>query len=784
MKNLKKQSLIFFKKYWQYFLLSFFIFAFFYKYFLFGLVPFPGDFVVGIYYPWLDYKWGTVTGVPVKNPILADVPSFIYPMQTLAVSLIKQGVWPLWNPYILGGAPLMANFQSAAFSPLNLVYFVFNTIDAWSIQIMLQHFLAALFTYFLLRHWKVSGLGAVFGGIVYAFSGFNMIWSQWSGHAFAAAFIPLILLFSDQILTRKNKYVGIGLSLAFALQIFAGYPQVIIYTAVATGLLWIFRLQKKYLAPTFKLAIFFGLGFGLSAIQLLPGAELMLQSAWARDPHPRQWAFLPFIKTITFIAPDFFGNHSTANYWGPQDYTSNTGFVGVVGFVFATAALQKIRSNRFVLYLVSLLITALLLVYETPISIFLWQENILGMNAASAHRGLVLFNLSAALLAGFGLDIFKNSKFKIINLALTALMLFVYAAYAYFGLEGANQAVALRNLVFPSLIFVILFGLILFGCLGYKDKKLAELSVLLVFLLMTFELYRFGWKFVSFAKRDYLFPKTPIISYLQSRPQPFRISLGDTIPVNLHMNYGLETLAGYETIRPAKSARFLAVLNKNSARAVPAKRYGIIDSESSNLLSLANTKYFLTLKRNNKGQPDPDGDLPQKYKTDRFEKVFEDGSVAILLNRQALPRAKMFYNWEVYKNEQEILEAMVDPKFDFSNKLILLQQPNVPVVSNSKSEVEYLEYKNQYSKIRVETDKAGMLFISESYYPGWNAYLDGRKVQLYQADYAFRAVKVPSGRHTVEFRYMPDSFRYGRVLSSISLLVLVALTVFSYTKTD
>jgi len=177
------------KKFWPYFSIAFVVILFFWKFFVKGLIPFPGDFVVGVYYPWLDYKWGYDVGVPVKNPIMADVPSFIYPMQTYAVETLKKGQLPLWNPLILGGVPLLANFQSAPFSPTNFIYFIFDKVTAWGIQVILQHFLAALFAYFLLRHWKVSKLGSVFGGIVYAFSGYNLIWSQWNGHALTASFI-------------------------------------------------------------------------------------------------------------------------------------------------------------------------------------------------------------------------------------------------------------------------------------------------------------------------------------------------------------------------------------------------------------------------------------------------------------------------------------------------------------------------------------------------------------------------------------------------------------------
>jgi hypothetical protein len=217
------------------------VFAFFWKFFIFGQIPLPGDFITGVYYPWLDYKWGYDVGVPVKNPITTDVVSLIYPEQMLGIDLLKKGSWPLWNPYILAGTPLLANLQAAPFSPTIFVYFLTDKITAWSIQIILQHILAALFMYILLRHIKISKLGSILGSIAYSFSGFNLIFSQWNGHTLSAAFIPIIIYFVDKLLTKTKLIYIAGLSLALTFQLFSGYPQVSFYTAVAILIYWLVR---------------------------------------------------------------------------------------------------------------------------------------------------------------------------------------------------------------------------------------------------------------------------------------------------------------------------------------------------------------------------------------------------------------------------------------------------------------------------------------------------------------------------------------------------------------
>jgi len=784
------------KKFWTYLVIIFVVCGFFWKTLFLGQIPFPGDFVVGIYYPWLDYKWGYQTGVPVKNPIVADVPSYMYPMQTFAANLMKKGSWPLWNPIILAGVPLLANFQSAPFSPTTLFYFVFSNTAAWSLQIISAHFLAAFFTFLLLREWKVSKSGSILGGIIFAFSGYNLIWSQWNGHTLAAAFIPLILFFEDKWLSRRNVYAGIGLAIAFCLQIFSGYPQTVIYTAVAVGLLWLVRISqmKKIFLTTVLLIFFFVLGIGLAAPQVLTGAELLKLSQWTAEQHPFSWAFLPWQKIITFLAPDFFGNHVTQNYWGPQDYTSNTGYVGVVAFILTGFAMFFFKERKEVKFSLLLLVITLMISFPTFISVFLWKNNLLGMGSSSAHRALVLFNLSVALLSGFGIDSltsrFKEKlKFKSLYvLVVPGIIILIYGIYAL-NLKGIFirgipvTQVALRNLVIPSIILFLTF-LVIITRLQLR---------LFITALVIFELFRFGWKFTPFSSTNLVFPKTPVLEFLGKQEKPFRITGSGVVPVNLSMPYGFESLEGYETMRPYYISRLIASINNNSSTASPAGRYGIMDNDTSRLLDLVNTRYYLTRKLNKNGDSDPEGTIPSKFDQNRFSIAFEDKSVAVLESNTTLPRAFMVYDWEVEGDNTKVLNRLLDPNFSFSTKIVLEESPfdipfavTLPVklkevtLGKGVTKVDYEKYGEQESVMKVETADDGMLFVSDAYYPGWKAYVDGRETKIHRADFAFRAVEIPAGIHKVEFVYKPESFYKGVKISIISLIFLSVLASLSY----
>lgn len=765
MKTSNKTSFLSFKKLIPFLAIVLFVCIFFYPVFQ-GKVPIPGDFVLGIYSPWKDHLWSGYPGhVPVKNPILADVVSFTYPMQTLAIDLMKSGQAPIWNPYIFGGAPLLANFQSALFAITNIVYLFVSTIDGWSLRIILQHFLAALFTYFLLRHWKVSKLGSIFGGLLFAFSGFNLIWSQWNAHTLTAAFIPLIFLLEDKLLEDGKVKDGAILSLCIALQFMSGYPQVVIYTLGAISLLWIYKIKfsKQYLLKSLKLFIFVFFGITGAAVQLLPAKELLNLSQRSTEPHPYSWAFLPFQKIITFIAPDYFGNHATNNWWGPQDYTSNTGYVGIISFLLALFGFFS--KNKKKIFIIILFVISLLLSFPTFISVTLWKSGILGLQAASAHRALVLMNLSVSTLAAFGIDKYLESKKERLYLLglIPFIVLSIYLGLTFTGNYEKHQVVALANLVLPY-VFLLVTVTLLF--IGRRVLVVKKTFTVVVCILAVFELFVFGWKFTPFVYKNVVFPLTPALSYLQSIEVPYRTTGAHTVPINLRMNYKIPSLEGYDAVYPESFSKFLTVLNGGDPNSTTLGRYGFVNDDNAQLLNLANVSYVLESREDSTGKL-------SKFQNGKYELIkTSEPNLLIYKNLEALPRSMMFYDWEVLSNPSA-LEVL--PNYAFSKKLIINKDISINKSSEGEGTVNYLQNEATYIKMEVSTNKDGLLFTSDTFYPGWLAKVDGNITDILQADYAFRAIQVPKGEHVVEYIYKPSSFYTGLKISIISLLFLLFL---------
>jgi hypothetical protein len=160
----------------------------------------------------------------------------------------------------------------------------------------------------------------------------------------------------------------------------------------------------------------------------------------------------------------------------------------------------------------------------------------------------------------------------------------------------------------------------------------------------------------------------------------------------------------------------------------------------------------------------------------RFKLVYADSSVGIFLNTECLPRAFLVYNYDLISNESQTLDMVADGSFNYTQTLLLgpLQaDESPPSVEDGIGNATITNYDTNTVRVKTVSSKPGLLFLSEAYYSGWNAYLDGHKIDIYRADYAFRAVAIPSGTHIVEFRYEPQTFYYGALISSATMLFLL-----------
>ena len=769
--------------------------AFFWKFFLKGLVPVPADIIVGIYFPWRDYIWNDfTTGVPFKNGLLSDVVSIIYPWRIYGMELIKKGILPLWIPQALSGAPLLANFQSGLLYPLNSLFFFLSNVNAWSIYIMLQPFLASIFCFAYLKNLKLSSTASMIGATVFAFSGYSIVWLEYGIVGHAGLWLPLIMLSIDKSIERRSIFWFAAGSFSIAFSLLAGYPQIAFFVLLAS---FLYAFYKVFFVNKYKnlwlisyLFTPFLFGILLSSIQLLPGIEVWNSSIRQTDPTVVSFnnGIIPLRNLITFLAPDFYGNSSTLNYWGWANYNESAGYVGIFGLILALTALVTKRKmkNETILYFKFLLVISLLFAFNTPIAQLPHVLNLPGLGKAVSGRFLYLVDFSLAVLAGFGFEYFqkKLNKKEFFIIFSTILVVFIFIYLFVFRAGNiwtdanwiVNLEIAKRNLILPTLLLILSFAILFINFALKVNFKI--ILLISVFTLVIFDLFRFGFKYTPFASKNFLYPQTDITNFVKEQKGLYRFV--GLIPQSMFIPYGISSPEGYEPLMIKRYSEFANQINNEKFSEISAgSRWITVEKYQSSLLNLLGVKYFLTYFEDSKSEFDPQY---LKYPNEQYELIFQHGKSQVYENKKVLPRAFVVHDFQVL-NDDEILNNLMDPEFDPKSILLFEKKPEIlpeKKIEEESAVVDESTYFNNQVSIKTKTASLGYLFLSDSFYPGWKAYVDNRQEKIYRVNYAFRAVPVPKGEHEVRFVYDPILFKIGSWISLGTLLVLFAIIIIGF----
>lgn len=746
-------------------------------------IPFPADSLVGLYHPFRDVEIGGYFPgrYPVKNPLITDPVLQIYPWRYLTIQLEKAGQFPFWNSFSFSGQPLLANIQSAPFSIFNILFFILPFKVAWTTQIILAQILMAVFTFFFLRESKFSNLKftlptAAFAALTISMSGFFIAWLEWGTITSTALWLPAILLSIEKLFKNFKPFWFLALTFACSQTLLNGHLQTAFYVIIAAFLFVLFKIVKNAKSFSNVLVVFLGffIAFIIAAPQLLPSFEFIKYSARSLDQtysEGRQDWFIPPVQSLQVIAPDYFGNPTTNNYWGVWNYAEFVSFIGVVPFFLALYYL--ISTGRRLSFPGILLALAALFAFKNPISVIPYELNFPFVATIQPSRIIFLIDFALTILAGLGLNLYLEDKSKNKKLfsALTVLALLLIAAFFSLFFKNSfpvNQnfqpsEVAVRNIVLPLILSVIIVLTSLIGF--FKNKK----YILITFFCLTiFDLFRFAYKFTPFTNSSLIYPKTESLEFLQKQQKPFRIMATDRriFPPNVSAYYNLESIEGYDPLYLLNYARFISSLQSSKYQDNPSGYNRIITPQrlDTPLIDLLNVKYVLSF---------------DQITNPRFKKVLQEGSTIIYENINVLPRA-FFVNKVIKENEKNSLPQMANGILDL--KKVAVSNEFEFMGGETEKSLQIKSYSTNQIKIKTITKSESPLIITTPYYPGWNAKIDGLETKIKVADIIFQSVIVPAGEHEVEFFYVPSHWQLSLMLSAIGISSMLLVLFYSWKK--
>jgi hypothetical protein len=735
-----------------------------------------------------------------------DLAPFLYPNYYFAAQQLRQGVIPLWNPHLYSGAPFAADIQSGLFYPFNLLIFLFvpQLSYNWLEYLAIFHFwLAGLSMYGCLRLLQpettdqgrgisnnqspipslqpLSPLAAFAGALAFEFSDLFIVHFGNLNMIAVAAWLPLIFLLFQRSLARQSLGLAAAAGTVLAVATLAGHIQITLFILLTLGLYTLWHLQfvarnftiAHTLYPLAALLTTLVVTIGLSALLLLPAYELSRYTPRAQLPYQEaaQYSLHP-AQLVGLLLPNYFGR-DPALHWGPWERVE-TGYIGLMTLLLAVAG-GWLFPGRLKKFLVGLGLIALLLALGGYSLLHGWLYTLVpGFNQLRAPaRFILLLDFSLAALAAFGLQRLLQplepaaTWFKLLKILTWSLggLIVVAGPLSYFALlvtqdrnpaifnraMGAATGVALFAL-FATAALVVLY-LTQQGRLRGWGTGLAAIAVI------GLDLFTLGHN-VDVGHTDPLkgFDHPAALAFLEADPNLYRVEVTTDVwhtwQPNTALRHGLYDVWGlYNPLTLADTTLYWS--------GAPPRRTG-----RYNFLGV---KYIIASKA---GAP-ADGNIVP---------VFDgDPDINIYLNQAASARAVFVGRATVVPNHEAAWLALRADDFNPAATVILEadQYPAAPPplpVSNLQlnAALSILHYGLHTVTIGVTTGQPGYLVLPDAYYPGWQVSVDSEPALIWRANYAFRAVYVPAGQHTVQFVFDPLIWKVGWAVSGVTLLALLS----------
>ena len=727
------------------------------------------------------YYGGPVDGLVERvNPELGDAVLATYQWRAYMTQRWERGSIPLWDPHRFAGAPFAANIVIGLWYPPTWAYAL--PLDAmWTFTILALATLlgALLLAYWFLRLLRLHPYAACLGAIGFACSGFMMKWSAHESIFGAGMWLPLALG-GMELIHRRKPAAGIAACAAgLALSVLAGHAQVTLYVWYATaawgavaGLRRAVRgrgrrvLASSVLRGGLLSVAPFLIATGLAAVQIVPSAELA--GRIIRQQYSYQQELVTRIlpeRLPTILIPDYLGNPVDGTYgdrWPP--YLEMAVYPGVALLPLAAVGLAD-RRRRLTGFFAGMVAIGLLAALGTP---FLKLLLLLpGLDRVYWIDRYVFFvNVGLACLAALGLDLLIRREAR--SLRVLGASTAVVVALAAGALTVRGSSAVPEGYLTPRGIRAAAFA----SCAGALCLLVGPRrsgAALALAAVAAADLWMWGFPLFPYQQPRPLMAGSPAVDHLRAVEGP-RPRYGNMLPshdmaFNAAMVYGLYDVGGYDIAIPRNIVELVSLAQAQQERATAnflgPFRPEVFASPIMDLLGVRTVAGPPTA-------PPPPGTVA-------------DGvihPVSFARNLDALPAAFVAPCWEVVPQE-EVLPRLAGLDTaglrgtayvgDGEDARRALGGRAAPHRCDASGTASIDRYEPEFVGIDARTDTGGVLVLTDTWYPGWEATVDGEPVPVLEVDHALRGVALPPGSHRVEFRFRPLSFVMGAWTSVATL---------------
>lgn len=692
------------------------------------------------------------------NAGLSDLYMQMIPWQHAVRQSLLRGEWPLWNPHLLCGSILAASMQSTVYDPLHLLALLLPHPQALTFNAAMTFFLAGFFTFTFARALGLGDTASLVAAAAYMFCAPLAFFVGWPlGRSWAL--LPFVLVAVRFVVRETSVRAAVLLTGALVLAIVAGHPESVLHIVGIGTVYGAFEVAGTRRFHAMAVAALCAVAaLLLTAIVLLPlfeAAPQTLQHA-IRTHHYAVRALPVTAGAVTQRAgvslfPWYGGQpeRGTTTVWDPTN-------VRVGSLVLALALAALLLAPRRETWFLAVLAAVGVWVGLNGWPLAQWLHAVPLFDITLNERLVFAGAFALAMLAAVAVDAWPAARGRARVTAGLVVAVGIALGLGTLSLRGGQLATGVPAELVTRLTLAELLPLGALALLLVVKTPPRVALPLVLGLVLAQRTLEDGAMYPSLPASAF-YPEVPVLSHMQrDAGEPFRmVGLHYAFLPDAAALYGLEDARGYEAMTLRKLVDTYPLWSVQLGA-----WFNTVPDTSRPFLSFLNVKYAIGGRN---AQPDDQWKL---VRDDRNTRLFENTRV---LSRAFVPRRVRYEREPV-----AIMTAMSSTK-DFSDMAWILM-PTEPGrdVANGPGTLKIRRDGTGFD-IEAKMDSDGWVVISESAWRGWRGYVDGRRVQLHDANHAFLGAHVPRGAHRLQLRYLPDAFVWGRAISLITAVALIGV---------
>ncbi|MEO8605252.1 MAG: hypothetical protein ABI629_21970 [bacterium] len=717
--------------------------------------------------------------------VFRDQYTILYAIEWV-VRLLSQWSWPpLWTPFQVLGKPLAAEPLAAIFYPLNWLARLLPFPLGANVSVAAHHVLAAAGAYALLRHRRLGHGAAAFGGVLFAFGGLCVAFDNMINALQSATWLPWTVLAFDVWCVRRGGAALLATAVGMALTLLGGMPEVFVFENVLCAAVALDRRVAGGAAlwrAAAALLIADLLAVGLGAVQLIPTAEYVLQSSRAaglRTAGVVRLSLAP-LGSFAFLLPRHYVDaggafHETAALWEAELHDAPWALTLYLGPLLALAAAGVAARRRSVLWLaVGAAFLGLAWGEHLPGYTALVDRMPLLRTARYPEKFLLVVHGLLVVAAAAGLDAARRAPQRFARVVAAALGLGLACGVALLLVDRAEDfaaALLRRDLAIAAALLGLVAAL---AWLGRTQPRLASAAFL---LLAAADLYRVNARLLPTLDWSELRRAPPAIGAMTRGDDPLRI-YSDAVGRPAVAPFP-DSVIQEQRLLLMEVANYYGVANLNAPASINLQDHEQLSALTEQvapehvapLFAAFNTAY-VTSPKNLQRYPGLTPLLTPQTPLDAYVYRVEGLSPRAYVPDAVVAVAQAADAVEYLRTADAPAARVAVAAADIP--------PGTPTAM--RGSVHLVGYRADSVQLDVAMETAGLVVLSDSFYPGWEAAMDGAPAPIVRANYFVRGVFVGPGPHRLVFDYRPLSYRVGTVISALTACMMLAMLLITYRR--